>query len=394
MLNGIKICRSATVSYYLVAQLKRQAEYFRDQGMEVVLVSSEGPELNQLVLNDSLRHEVVRIERSISFIDDLAALIRLVRLFRRHRFDIVHSTTPKAGLLTALAGFFCCVPIRLHTFTGQQWVTMKGPIRWLSKMADRLIGRLCTHCYADSESQRRFLVEQNILSDSSISVIGEGSLAGVDRNRFDPSRWNEAQGDALRGRLSIPGDAFVFCYIGRITRDKGISELLSSFAVLHSMGFNADLLLLGPLDSDCGGSRSSSNFSGLLKSPRVHCLGYVNDPEQFLAISDILCLPSYREGFGTVVIEAAAMGVPAVGTRITGLVDAIVDGETGILVVPRDEGSLLAAMQKCLESPGLVKKMGKAAQQRCARSFDSSIVNRKVAEEYERLLRQAGRSRA
>ena len=206
-LKGIKICRIATVSFYMVSQLKTQVEYMRDIGMKVVLVSSDGPELSEIDMGSGLSYEIVEIHRSIRPWKDFAAFIKLIQIFRKHKFDIVHSTTPKAGLLSAMASFLVRVPVRLHTWTGQQWVTLKGPMRWVSRFADKLIGILSTRCYADSKSQSQYLIDEKIITSRKIEVIGCGSLAGVDLGRFDPDRWPLSANQQLRKELLINEDS-------------------------------------------------------------------------------------------------------------------------------------------------------------------------------------------
>lgn len=383
-LKGIKICRISTVPFYIVSQLKTQVEYLRDIGMNVVLISSDGPELSEIELGRGLSHEIVEILRSIRPWKDFVALIKLIRVFRKHKFDIVHSTTPKAGLLTAIAASLVKVPVRLHTWTGQQWVTLKGPMRWVSRLADKLIGILNTRCYADSISQRQFLVDERIITSQKIAAIGHGSLAGVDLNRFNPGKWSSSAKQEIKRKCSIHPDSRVLIFVGRITRDKGILELISAFRGFLDLGYNVDLLLVGPFDQDCGGAGSIADIE---QCPRIHYVGYTESPERYLAISDIFCLPSYREGFGTTVIEAAAMGIPTIGTHINGLIDAIVDGKTGILVPSHDDRTLLAALRRLLDNPDLAYRMGKTARQRCIRLFDSNIINKKVAGEYIRILK-------
>jgi len=385
-LSGLKICRLATVPYFMVFQLKIQAEYLRDLGMQVVLVSSSGLEWSQIRAGGGLSAEIIPIPRSLSPWKDFIALVRLIRFFIMQRFDIVHSTTPKAGLLTAIAAFLARVPVRLHTFTGQPWVALKGPMRWGSRSADRLIGILDTRCYADSGSQAKFLVDEGIISTGKLAVIGKGSLAGVDTKRFDPDRWSPLQKQKIRDEIGLAPSARVLIFIGRISQDKGIAELIGAFSELLRLQYDLELLLVGPHDQDCGGA-GFLDLSEAKQCRRIHYTGYTECPERYLAVADIFCLPSYREGFGTVVIEAAAMGLPTVGTAIYGLTDAVVDGETGILVPPRDQQTLQKAFQRLLDNPDTLKSMGKAARSRCLQFFDSRVVNEGVAEEYARLLK-------
>ncbi len=385
-LNGVKICRISTVPFFMASQLKSQVKYLRDIGMQVVLVSSDGPEWAMINAGQGLSVKVINIPRSLKPWQDLIALIRLTQFFLFHRFDIVHSTTPKAGLLTVLAAFISGIPIRLHTFTGQPWITLRGFMRWSVRTADKLIGVLNTKCYADSFSQAEFLVKEGILSAKKIAVIGQGSLAGVDLVRFNPDRWSLSIKQQLRQNLSITASSKIIIFVGRISPDKGITELISAFNELLSMNYDVDLLLVGPHDQDCGG-KSSLDLNSARQCSKIHYVGYTECPESYLAISDIFCLPSYREGFGTVVIEAAAMGIPTVGTKINGLIDAVADGETGILVPARDDRGLLAALKRLLDHPDELDRMGKAARHRCFQYFDANQVNAKVAEEYLNILK-------
>jgi glycosyltransferase involved in cell wall biosynthesis len=380
-LRGIKIARVSTVPFFLVSQLRGQVEYLRDLGMEVVLISSSGPELAQLDLSKNLRHKAIALPRNFNFFRDSIALAKLFLFFRKERFVIVHSTTPKAGILTAVAAFLARVPVRLHTFTGQPWVTMHHPLRFVARICDRLIGLLNTKCYADSDSQRRFLIDERIVSADKISVIGKGSLAGVDVKRFSAERYRPDECERLRQELGISLDSTVLVFVGRITIEKGIRELLSAFRRAVDLGYNIDLLLVGPSDSDCGGAGtiSSDELNGI---PRLRLVGYSDTPERYLAVANLLCLPSYREGFGTVVIEAASMGIPTLGTEINGLIDAVENGRTGLLIAPQSEDALFDGLISLLNAPRRMQAMGCQALRRCHEHFKSTIVNSKLAEEY------------
>jgi len=384
-LRGVRVARLASVPFFLVSQLQVQVEQLAAYGMEVQLVSGEGPELSRLHLGPRLRYTAIEFVRPICPWKDIKTLWQLILLFARERPEIVHSTTPKTGLLAAIAGFVTHIPVRLHTFTGQPWLHRRGLVRRLARAADRLIGMLNTRCYADSHSQRQFLIEEGLIPAAKLCVLGGGSLAGVDITRFDRNRWTENERQHLRQKFSVGPGAKVILFLGRIARDKGIQELLTAFEQLVVEGYDCHLLLVGPSDEECGGE--SFLLSGAPRAAvRIHAIGYTDCPERYLAFADLLCLPSYREGFGTVVIEAAAMGVPTVGTRINGLKDAVVDGETGMLVEPHDAKALHEALAMLLSSPDQLSRLGQAAFERVRRLFDARHVNRLLAEEYLQLL--------
>lgn len=384
-LEGIRVARISTVPFFVLSQLKHQIESIGASGAQVVVVTSGGQEFSSLQAITGVTCKMVEIPRSISPWRDCLALWQLFRFFRRSQIDIAHSTTPKAGLLTAVAAFLARVPVRLHTFTGQPWVNMKGVMRRFARWSDSLIARLNTRCYTDSASQRQFLIEQGVIPPERLFVIGAGSLAGVDIERFNPARFSEQERLALKLRAGIPQDAPVLLFVGRITADKGVRELLDAFREIKTAGSTAHLIFVGHFDSEIGGGAGISrhDIEGIRD---VYIAGFTECPEMYMAIADILCLPSYREGFGTVVIEAAAMGVPTVGSDIYGLSDAVIHGETGMLVPPRDTTALANALSDMLTDAERRKKMGQAARQRAEALFDARQVNAKLIAEYRDLL--------
>jgi glycosyltransferase involved in cell wall biosynthesis len=381
-LRGRHIALVSTVPYFMVSQLSTQIQFLRSLGMQVTLITSPGDELETLPPGDDLTVIAMDIPRKQQPWRDLKALMRLYSEFRRGNFSIVHSTTPKAGLLCAIAGKLAGIPVRLHTFTGQAWLTRQGLIWSIMRFSDRMIVKLSTHCYADSPSQRQFLINEGIASAERISVNGKGSLAGVDLQRFSAALQTDEDKNGARKKSGIADAAFVITYIGRITRDKGLFELLAAFERLQQQCPDVELLLLGPIDE--GGGQDIIRMAEEIT--HVHYLGYQSEPEHFLAITDVLCLPSYREGFGTVVIEAAAMAVPCVGSRISGLVDAIEDGVTGLLVPARDEEALYSALERLWQDREILARLAVQAQQRCEQEFASCFVNERVADEYIKWL--------
>lgn len=387
-LSGVRIAKVSTVPFFVLTQLREQIDVLCKCGAEVTVVTSDGAELSRLKQLSSAAVQVIDIPRSLSPLRDARALLRLYLFFRRERIQIAHSTTPKAGLLTALAAFFARVPLRLHTFTGQPWVNMHGLKRWLVRGCDRLIGALNTRCYADSHSQRDFLLAQGVLGPAKLGVIGAGSLAGVDVRRFHRERFPPAQCVALRATLHIPVEAPVLLFVGRITPEKGVGELLRAYGALKAEGNPAHLVVVGQFDEG-GGMPGHISAADIAAQPDTHLVGYSDCPESYMAVADLLCLPSYREGFGTVVIEAAAIGLPTVGSRVYGLTDAVVDGETGLLVEPRSSEALALALRSLLSDRHRLAAMGQAAELRARKLFDAHAVNQQVAQDYANMVRES-----
>ncbi|MDI9817776.1 MULTISPECIES: glycosyltransferase family 4 protein [unclassified Legionella] len=383
-----RIARVSTVPLFIFTLLRTQVEAIVDAGADVTIITSPDDLQESMESIEDCRFLTLNIDREIRPFSDLISLVKLIKLFRKEQFDIVHSNTPKAGLLCAIAAKLTGVPIRLHSFTGQPWVTMSGMKRLVVKFCDKLIALLNTYCYADSPSQSDFLIQHKIIDRRKISVLGSGSIAGVDLARFDKSNFSILENKNTRISLGIKDDELVLLFLGRITKDKGIFELIESFSQLLKEKHNIVLLIVGPFEQ--GIEQEIRAYAKHLGDEKIVFAGFSSQPENYMAIADILCLPSYREGFGTVVIEAAAMELPTVGTRIYGLTDAIVDGETGLLVEPKDVLQLTEALKAIILDNELRLKMAKNARERVVREFDSKKFDILIVNEYEKLLEKLG----
>lgn len=330
----------------------------------------------------------IPIERRISLISDARALLGLYRLFRRERFDAVHSFTPKAGFLAMLASFAARIPVRIHTFTGQVWATRKGVPRLLLKTIDSVMAAAATHVLVDSPSQCAFLRREGVLSKDRGEVLADGSISGVDTRRFTA---DAAARSAARRELDIAPDALVFLFVGRLSRDKGVLDLARAFAAVARAERNVWLLLIGP-DEDglTAGIRATAGEA----ATRLRFLGMTDAPERYLPAGDVFVLPSHREGFGSVIIEAAAAGLPAIGTRIYGIVDAIEEGTTGLLVPPGDADALADAMRHLATDERARRSLGAAARERAQRDFSQEKLTFALLAFYERVLAPASRNGA
>jgi glycosyltransferase involved in cell wall biosynthesis len=322
----------------------------------------------------------VPILRPIAPVSDIVALWKLYRLFRAERFDAVHSVSPKGGLLAMTGAWLARVPVRVHMFTGQVWVTRTGLMRQLLKAIDRWIAALATHVLADSPSQRDFLIENGITSAERCAVLASGSISGVNTARFKPDP--EARTD-VRSELGLDDSAVVVLFLGRVNRDKGVLELAAAFGALHARVPGLALLLVGP---DEEGLRNAVLERAGAGAPAVRFVDYTRAPERYLAAADVLCLPSYREGFGSVVIEAGATGIPSVASRIYGLTDAILDGETGLLHAPGDTSDIVAKLLPVLTDATLRRQLGERARHRALRDFSEETVARALVDFYGRAL--------
>jgi glycosyltransferase involved in cell wall biosynthesis len=311
----------------------------------------------------------VPIEREPSPRRDLRALTGLIRLFRSRRFDAVHSITPKAGLLSTMAGFLARVPVRVHTFTGQVWATRAGSARRLLKAADQVTSLLATHILVDGRHQREFLLQECVVSSAKSRVLADGSISGVDTARFSPSPSTR---DRVRRRLGIAQDGILFLFLGRLKVDKGILDLANAFASMSTTRPNAWLLIVGP---DEEGLKPEIMKVCASAGDRFRMVDLTDAPEDYMAAADVLCLPSYREGFPSVILEAASTGIPAIASDIYGIRSTMVADRTGLFHNPRDRAGLQSRMELLAKDAGLRETMGLAAHTHAHERFSSDIVS-------------------
>ena len=314
-----------------------------------------------------VRH--IDIARKIAPGQDLRALFQLLRSFREIRPATVHSLTPKAGLLAMLAGLLAGVPWRFHTFTGQVWANKNGVGKLLLKGIDRLIALCASQVFADSASQCRFLETEGVVRRGGVTVLGQGSVAGVDLARFRPDPVTRA---AMRTETGVADAVPVFLFVGRLVRDKGVFDLVKAFATLNTRYGQWELWMVGP-DED--GLQAILQAEGERLGARIRWFGPTPVPERYMAAANVFVLPSYREGFGSVVIEAAACGIPTIAYRIDGVVDAIIENHTGCFVAKGNIEELAQAMERLGSEPEMLSNLGDAARRRAVEDFSSSTVS-------------------
>lgn len=313
----------------------------------------------------------VKILRKTSVFYDVKALLVLISICLKIRPRIVHSIMPKAGLLASIAAFLTFVQIRIHTFTGQVWATKKGKIRSFYKGIDKLIFKLTTICLTDSPSQSNFLAENGFLMNNGLPIpyLGKGSLSGVNLDKFNLDIL--ADKNCFRKKLGLQENDFVFVFLARKTIVKGIKELIESFAKVAHLP-NIKLLFIGPDESEGELEKLLQKHFEVLD--KIVSLDIVKNHERYLSVSDILCLPSSSEGFGSIVIEAAALEIPSIGFDIVGLSDSIENGHSGILVPFKEVNSFADAMIELYENSEKLNQMKLNARNRVLKYFSADAV--------------------
>ena len=368
---AIIVSSPGTVKAFLTDQIEALSGRYQ---VCLILNIAKGDSLPDL--NAKVEVVAAPIVRNISLFRDLHALLFLVALFSRKRFYAIHSVTPKAGLLAALAGAIARIPVRIHTFTGQVWATRSGLARHMLKTADKALARMATHVLVDSPSQRDFLVRGRVVSAEKSRVLANGSICGVDRFRFRPDSELRKR---IRQREGIAEETVVFLYVGRLKVDKGVLDLAQAFARLGMDYGEAWLLIVGP---DEEGLRPRIERICSLVASRLRFVGSVTAPQEYMAAADVLCLPSYREGFGSVIIEAASVGIPAVASNIYGITDAIESNVTGLLHAAGDVADLQSRMKQMMDDQESRKRMGVNARLRAGRSYSKELVTSALLDFY------------
>lgn len=324
------------------------------------------------------------IVRKVNPLSDLKVLWHLFRFLRKNNFDAVHTITPKAGLIGMLASLMVHTPIRIHSFTGQVWAVENGCKRWLLKFLDKVIVKCATDVLVDSSSQKRFLVKEGVVDNLGASVLGPGSICGVDISRYRPNLEVRA---AVRAKLNIPPGSFVCLYLGRLTHDKGILDLSVAFRSVALKHPRIVLVIVGP-DEEKIYAKVIDVINPL--SSRIRRVGYTLEPEAFMQAADLFCLPSYREGFGTAVIEAAACGIPALVSRIYGLTDAVIDGQTGWMHEVGNVIEIQTKLEMILGSKDDAVSKGVAAKSYVERTFEQSLITNAMLSFYKSKFKLTG----
>lgn len=383
-LAGVRLVHVTTVPDSILF-LQGQVRLLRERGVRVSLVSSPGPSLGEFAARLGVPAHAVEMPRRITPLADLRALLALRRHLRAERPRVVHAHTPKGGLLGMLGAWLAGVPVRVYHMRGLPLMGAQGMRRRLLWLTERVSCALAHRVICVSHSLRDVALREGLCAPERITVVAGGSGQGVDaRGRFDPRRLPPGSREEVRERFGIPGDAVVAGFVGRLVRDKGVVELFEAWRGLRERFPALHLLLVGPFEPQ--DPVPDEVRRGLEEDPRVHLAGMDWNTPPLYAAMDLLVLPTYREGFPNVPLEAASMGLPVVATRIPGCVDAVADGRTGTLVPARDAAALAQAIERYVADGALRREHGAAGRARVEAEFRQEVIWEGIFAEYERLL--------
>lgn len=371
-----KVIRISTIpmslDVLLQGQLRMLAEHY-----EVVGVSSPGADLEKVEKREGIRTLAVPMERKIAPFKDLVSLIRLIRLFHREKPWMVHSITPKAGLLAMMAAWICRVPVRVHLFTGLVFPTTTGLKQKILMATDKLTCACATRVIPEGKGVKRDLEQFNITSKP-LEIIGNGNINGIDLDYFAHTAEVEEKAQAYRKK-----DTTTFCFVGRMVRDKGINELVVAFEKLYQIHPDTRLLLVGPFE-DALDPVLPETKRMIEQHAAIEWMGWQKDIRPFLAASDVFVFPSYREGFPNVVIQAGAMRLPCLVTDINGCNEIIEEGVNGCIIPSQDQQALYEAMEKLLDTE-LRETLRQQARPQIANRYERKALWKELLQFYRSL---------
>lgn len=380
-----KLIRITTVPLSLEKLLEGQLN-FMQQEYEVIAVSSEEERLEKLGRELGVRTFPVEMTREITPTRDLGSLWSLYRFFKKEKPLIVHTHTPKAGIAGMMAAKMAGVPLRLHTVAGLPLLEAKGVKRKLLEYVEKMTFASATNVYPNSERIYEYLRDNNYTSEKKLKVIGKGSSNGIDTEYFDPASFSEDDKQKIKRSLGIPDNDLVFIFVGRLVRDKGINELVEAFEKINKEFAETTLLLVGPFEADLDPLKPETTEK-VNKHPKIFEVGYQQDVRPFMAISEILTFPSYREGFPNVVMQAGAMGLASIVTNINGCNEIIKEGTNGVIIPVRDTVALHQAMKKMVLDKNFRRALGGNSRRVIKDNYERTEIWKALLAEYKQLER-------
>ncbi|MFD2725958.1 glycosyltransferase family 4 protein [Hyunsoonleella rubra] len=380
-----KIIRITTVSGSLTTLLKGQMGYVSPH-FDVITISSPDSfgRLEKLEKSEGVKSMVVPMTRKITPLKDLIAVYRLYKIMRREKPHIVHSHTPKAGTLGMLAAWIARVPNRLHTIAGLPLVEAEGFKRKLLIFVEKITYACATKIYPNSYGLKDIILEEKIAKPSKLKIIGNGSSNGIDTTHFDRKHFSETERDVLRKKYNINKNDFVFVFVGRLVKDKGINELISAFDALNKKHDNLKLLLVGGYEKQLDPLLPETTTI-IESNPNIIETGWADDVRPYYTISNALAFPSYREGFPNVVMQACAMELASIVTDINGCNEVITQDENGFIIPKKDREALYNAMEHIVLNQEGLKNMGQRSREIVIKKYEQKFVWKSILEEYNQL---------
>ncbi|WP_035695980.1 glycosyltransferase family 4 protein [Christiangramia portivictoriae] len=378
-----KLIRVTTIPLSLEKLLEGQLT-FMSQHYRVTAVSAAESRLQKYGVDNHVGTYFVELSRAITPVADLKAVLKLTRYLRKEKPLIIHSHTPKAGIISMLAGWLAGVPIRLHTVAGLPLLEVQGFKRKILDLVEKITYKLAHRVFPNSFELKKIILDLDFAEESKLKVLGNGSSNGIDTTYFDPKQFSSEYKSELKNSLAIPQDDVIFVFVGRLVKEKGIEELILAFNELRENFPDCSLLLIGPYEQDLD-PISDETIKKIENDPKIITTGYQPDVRPYFAIADALAFPSYREGFPNVVLQAGAMSLPAIVTNINGCNEIIQDSENGLIIPVKSHKALYKAMKKLLEDSNFRHQLTLNARNTIQKKYEREYFWQILLKEYKEL---------
>jgi glycosyltransferase involved in cell wall biosynthesis len=384
-----KLIRITTVPISLRLLLKGQMRFMKEHGFEVVMISSPGEDADLVEQQEECEMIVLPMERKINLLADLQSLIRLTKILRALEPDIVHTHTPKAGLLGMLAARFARVPVRLHTIAGLPWMEATGGSRFLLKWMERLTASLAQRVYPNSKGLYDFLLQERISArPEKIKLLGQGSSNGIDTRFFSRSAVDPQLSDRIKRQANLVAGGWVWIFAGRLVHDKGITELMTAFEQ-HHLRFPDDQLWLLGNEEEHLDPLTPTTKKIMQQHPGIRKWGFQQDVRPYFAAASVLVFPSYREGLPNVPLQAAAMGCALILSDINGCNEIVAHEEDGLLVPVKNSDAIAAAMESMRTQPERKEQFVQRSQAKIEKLYRQEQVWSMLLKEYKTMLQES-----
>lgn len=377
-----KLIRITTVPISLKILLKGQLS-FMSEHFEVVGITSPGKEIQEVEKDENIKVIPILMSRKITPFQDLKSLWRTYKALKNEKPDIVHTHTPKAGLVGMAAAYLAGVPHRLHTVAGLPLMEVTGNKRKVLNIVEKMTYRLATRIYPNSKGLYDFITENRFTRPDKLKFLGNGSSNGINVSHFSKKDMDDSVLADLKEKHHISNNDFIFIFVGRLVGDKGVNELVSAFSNLQHD--HVKLLLVGLMEIELD-PLASKTVKEIHSNPKIISVGFQKDVRPFLAISNALVFPSYREGFPNVVMQAGAMELPCIVSDINGCNEIIQEGKNGVIIPVKNEEAILQAMTAFISGSEYIAKLKKNSRKMIVERYEQTVVWRALLEEYNRLL--------
>lgn len=378
-----KLIRVTTIPLSLEKLLEGQMSFMNNY-FEVTAVSSDKKKLEEVGDKEKVCVFYLELTRKITILKDLKAVFNFYKFLKKEKPFIVHSHTPKAGLVSMLASKLAGVPNRLHTVAGLPLLEATGFKRIILNKVEWLTYKCATKVYPNSFELKKIIIKENLAKEKKLKVIGYGSSNGINLEYFNSNKFLKEDITSKKTKLNIKQEDFVYIFVGRIVKDKGINELVESFKKINKKYNNTKLLLVGPFENDLD-PISDKNQKEIKQNPNIIEVGYVEDVRPYFLMANVLVFPSYREGFPNVVMQAGAMGLPSIVSDINGCNEIIKNNINGIIVPVKNNTILQQSMEKLLLEKELYLKLKDNSRVQIESKYDQKFIWNEILEEYKNL---------